>query len=81
MYLFPGPNGQVHEFRIVRAKPAPTLAPKVEQTELLNEVLNILTELLTPQQELPKPEPIESERFENQEPETTMAHAFRNFKK
>jgi hypothetical protein len=45
--------------------------PPVEQTELLTEVVSVLTELPEPQ---PEPEPV---AVEPEEPTTAIAHAFR----
>ena len=88
LYLFPGPNGQVHEFRLQQyrnTKPSPTAVPTgapepVEQTELLETVIEALAELPEPRPKLPEPEPIEPD-FEQPEPEfNAMAAAFRKFK-
>ena len=78
MYLFPGVNGLIHEFKIERPTPKP---PQLEQTELLQEVLNVLTELPPPAPALPKPEPVTAESEHQPEPETTMAAAFKRFKR
>src|ERR1700682_1209598 len=81
MYRFPM-DGQVHEFRVLPHRtPAPVHKPAatpdpVEQTELLNEVLNILTELLPPALELPKPKSIMDEEQLDSDSPGTMAAAF-----
>jgi len=59
------------------SKPTPQ-EPKVEQ--VLTEVLNV-AELPTPQPELSKPERITVESKPQSEPETTMAAAFKRFKR
>jgi hypothetical protein len=80
MYLFPGVNGLVHEFKIER--PAPKPPKPVEQIELLQEVLNVLTELPPPAPALPKPEPVMAEfETEPEQPETAMAAAFKRSRK
>jgi|SRR5579872_1749133 len=73
--------------RLCEMDGSPQLESVAEPTALscnttvsLHEVLNVLTELLQQQRELPKPEPIITES-EQPESESAMAHAFRNAKK
>jgi hypothetical protein len=85
MYLFPGVNGLVHEFKIVKPTPTPKPAavPAVlDQIELLETVIEVLKDLPQPQPELEKPKPIYAEpESESEQPETTMAAAFKRFNK
>jgi hypothetical protein len=81
MYLFPGPNGQVHEFRLRphrSTKSAPVTVPTQPDVKT-----QALTELPQPLPELPQPGPVMAEFQSDSEPatESTMAYAFRNPKK